>query len=448
MLDPLGVLALVGVAAEWLALGWLSGVGWPGGAAWGARWALRLLVGAFLIGLTQLLLALVGVGFASVPLVLLVAAVFAGALRLASEPGAAMPQVPFDTRERVGWVVLCVVLGAAAVRAFVVPEAGWDAFSHWGLKAQAFALQGSIVDARTTHEYYPPLVPLLEAWLYLHRGAVSIDAGKTVWPIIGAAFAVCLAWHLRLVLQARWLAPFVAAAIVLSSTQLLESFWTGQADLALTTYLSLATLAAFQYLRQPDRTWLVQVAIFGAAAALSKYEGLPRVGVVIAALAVEWLLSRRALAVSAALALLLGAAIGILPWLAFRAMRAILATSEHISEFQPQAIVAVLSAMAASLGGVRTGGALLVVTLGWLAAGRRLVEPPLRLLALVVVGQLAATLLAFLISETSPALQAQTSATRLLEQFMPIALFVAAVGLECALKPTPSEPAPIIGPRR
>ena len=122
--------------------------------------------------------------------------VFAGALRLAAEPSAALPQTPFDTRERVGWVVLCVVLGAAALRAFVVPEAGWDAYSHWGLKAQAYALQGSIVDTRTTHEYYPPLVPLLEAWLYLHRGAASIDVGKTVWPVIGAAFGVCLAWHL------------------------------------------------------------------------------------------------------------------------------------------------------------------------------------------------------------------------------------------------------------
>ena len=134
--------------------------------------------------------------------------------------------------------------------------------------------------------------------------------------------------------------------------------------------------------------------------------------------------------------MLLGAVVGILPWLTFRAAHAIQATSEHVSQFQPQAIVAVLTATAASLGGVRTGGALLVAALGWLATGRQLVEPPLRVLSLVVVGQLAATLLAFLISETSPALQAQTSATRLVEQFMPIALFVAAVGLECALKPT------------
>ena len=437
MLDALWVLALVGVAAEWLALGWLSGVGWPGGAAWGARWALRLLVGAFLIGLTQLLLALVGVGFASVPQVLFVAAVFAGALRLAAEPGAALPQTPFDTRERVGWVVLGVVLGAAALRAFVVPEAGWDAFSHWGLKAQAYALQGSIVDTRTTHEYYPPLVPLLEAWLYLHRGAASIDVGKTVWPVIGAAFGVCLAWHLRLVLQARWLAPLVATAIVLSSTQLLESFWTGQADLALTTYLSLATLAAFQYLRQPDRAWLVHLAIFGAAAALTKYEGLPRVAVVIAALLVESMLSRRT-----------ASRVGrvcIAAWRGRRhpALADVPSGARHPGHVRTRESVPAAGDRrpsspprprhsAACARAARSSSRLWA---GWRPADR-LVEPPLRVLSLVVVGQIAATLLAFLISETSPALQAQTSATRLVEQFMPIALFVAAVGLECALKPT------------
>jgi hypothetical protein len=42
----------------------------------------------------------------------------------------------------------------------------------------------------------------------------------------------------------------------------------------------------------------------------------------------------------------------------------------------------------------------------------------MRLLTLVVLGQLLATLLAFLISETAPDIQARTSATRLIEQFL------------------------------
>src|SRR5207245_6585183 len=62
----------------------------------------------------------------------------------------------------------------------------------------------SIVNAHSEHEYYPPLVPLLETWLYVHRGLVSIDLGKTVWALVGDAFAVCLAWHLRLSVGRGW----------------------------------------------------------------------------------------------------------------------------------------------------------------------------------------------------------------------------------------------------
>ena len=40
-----------------------------------------------------------------------------------------------------------------------------------------------------------------------------------------------------------------------------------------------------------------------------------------------------------------------------------------------------------------------------------------------------ATLLAFLISETAPDVQARTSATRLIEQFLPVALFASALWL-------------------
>jgi hypothetical protein len=47
----------------------------------------------------------------------------------------------------------------------------------------------------------------------------------------------------------------------------------------------------------------------------------------------------------------------------------------------------------------------------------------------VVLGELAGTLLAFLLSSTSPAIEVRTSATRLFEQFLPLALFAGALGL-------------------
>src|SRR5712692_315105 len=104
-MDLLGVGAVGLVAIEWLALGWLSGVDWPATppAFWAARWALRLLVGSFLVALAQLVLASVGLGVASIPGVLAAAAVGAGGLRTVCRNGRCrrtpMPkQTAMDTR--------------------------------------------------------------------------------------------------------------------------------------------------------------------------------------------------------------------------------------------------------------------------------------------------------------------------------------------------------------
>jgi hypothetical protein len=432
--DLLGLGALVQVAVEWLALGTVSGMDWPdvagGPTLWAARWALRLLVGAMLVAFAQLILALIGVGFGSIPLVLIVAAVMAGGLRTVSrvpQIESSQKAVAMDARERVGWLVLAAVLVAATVRALLVPEGGWDAFSHWGLRAQAFAQAGTIVNAQSEHEYYPPLVPLLEAWLYLHRGDVSIDLGKTIWALVGSAFAICLAWHLRLALRPAWLAPYFATAIVLSTTALLESFWTGQADLALTAELTLATLAIFQWQRSPGRgrMWLVQAGVFAAAAAMTKFEGLPRVGVVVLALIVEGLWCRRTRDAWPVVVVALAAGIGFVVWAAMAARAGITPNAEHLGQFQPLAIGSVILNLVAVFAGLRTGGGLLIAVAAWALTAKHLP----RLVVLIVVGQLAATLLAFLVSDTSPAVEVRTSATRLFEQFLPLALFAAAVGL-------------------
>jgi hypothetical protein len=434
-MDLLGVGALGLVAIEWLALGWLSGIDWPPElpAFWAPRWAIRLLVGSCLVGLAQLVLASIGLGIASIPLVLATAAVGAGALRLIREqkldPHKALAM---DIRERVGWLLLACVLLAAAVRSFLVPEAGWDAFSHWGLRAQAFALAGTLVNAHSEHEYYPPLVPLLEAWLYVHRGGPNIDLGKTVWALVGSAFAVCLAWHLRLSLRRPWLAPFFAVSILLGTTALAESFWTGQADLALTAYLTLATLAIVQWQRSPNPVWLVQATIFAAAAALTKFEGLPRIAVVVAALLVEAGLVKNLRYALPALLLAIVAGLATLLWTAFELTHGITPNAEHLGQFQPLALGSVLLALVAGFGGVRTGGGIVIAALAWALTGRQLLCPPLRLLSLVVFGQLVATLVAFMLSSTAPDVEVRTSATRLFEQFLPLALYVGAVGLSAA----------------
>jgi hypothetical protein len=466
VIDFLGVGALALVTAEWIGLGWLSGVIFPEPSITAGTWALRLLVGGAVVALAQLLLSLIGVGFGVIPLTLVVATAFAVALRVVAArtgcfasarvfrnglapPAMKAPQkhalfevsatiaesAARETRgaERVGWLLLAAVLVAAGVRALLVAEAGWDAFSHWGLRAQAFTVVGTIVDAHSEHEYYPPLVPLLESWLYLHRGLVSIDLGKTVWAVVGSAFAVCLGSHLRLALDKRWtwLAPYLAVGIVLAPTMLLDGFWTGQADLALTAYLSLATLAAWHWLRSSERMWLVQAAVFSAAAALTKFEGLPRIGVLVAAVLVESVLARDVRMWRLAMVLALAAVAGSALWTAFELTHGIAPNGEHTGALQVATIGLMLYALTEVFGGVRTGGGLLVAALSWLVSRRDLLRPPLRVLGLVVVGQGLTTLLGFLISTTAADIEVVTSATRLFEQFMPLALFVGAVGMSC-----------------
>jgi hypothetical protein len=250
-----------------------------------------------------------------------------------------------------------------------------------------------------------------------------------VWAVVGGAFGLCLGWHLRLGLRSAWLAPYLACAILLATTALIEGFWTGQADLPLTASLSLATLAVWQWQRAPARSWLVQAAIFAAAAALAKFEGLPRVGVLVAAVLLEGALQRQPRFWRPAPPLLIAGVAAGLVWAAFELTHAIAANGEHVGPLQPLALGGVLLALLAVFGGVRTGGGVLVAALAWLVAAPALRRPPLRLLTWVVALQLLATLIAFLVSTPSPELEVRTSATRLVEQWLPVALFAAGVGL-------------------
>jgi hypothetical protein len=217
---------------------------------------------------------------------------------------------------------------------------------------------------------------------------------------------------------------------VLATPGLLEGFWTGQADLALTAYLSLATLAAWQWQQAADRRWLIQAAVFGAAAALCKFEGLPRVALVCAALALDGVLARNWRAYAGpTVCLLFGGVAAWLAWTLFESTHGIAANGEHIGPPQPEATGSVIVALVAVFFGLRTGGGLLVAAAAWVLSARAVVAPPLRALSLVVVAQALATLVAFLVSTTAPDVEVLTAATRLVEQFLPIALFVGAVGL-------------------
>ncbi len=445
-LDPAAALAYTLVAAELAALGWLSGLAWPGSGAFArlASWCVRFLVGALLVGVALLLQALAGVSLGLPIVTLLVAGLAALLVRLAVGrlPPMDASGSSVGRRDRAVWALLAALLVGSVVRAALVPEAGWDAYSHWGLRARAYVLAGGIVDAGSTHEYYPPLVPLLEAWYYVHRGAALIDQAKVLWALVGAAFMVVLAGHARLAVRRDWHAPALAAGILLLTVQLVESFWTGEADLALTAFLTLGVLALFEWQRAEARTrrlWLVLACLFAGAAALTKYEGLYRVLVVAAVLAAEGWIGRRDRVqhAGAAAGVALASGLLLLPWMVLRITHALPASNEHTSGLNPGAAAEVLRALVATFGGVRTGGWSVVLVLGALAVSRRLLRPPLRLLTLVSLAQGLATLGAFFITGSSPAIQVQTSATRLAMQVLPVALFALGAALSAESEDVP-----------
>jgi hypothetical protein len=156
--------------------------------------------------------------------------------------------------------------------------------------------------------------------------------------------------------------------------------------------------------------------------------------VVVLAVVLEAALARERGRWPAALALGGAAAVGWLVWTVYQLTHGIAVNAEHLGPFQPLAIGSVAAALLAVFGGVRTGGGLLVAALAWVVSGRVLLASPIRLITLVVVGELLATLIGFLLSAPSADLEVRTSATRLFEQFLPLALFVGAVGLARVLE--------------
>src|SRR4051794_7754190 len=101
-LASLGALALV--SAEWCAIGRVSGLAWAADTVRWVRWSLYLLGGAFILGLTELLLSLIGLGFDNAALTLALAALLALAIRaVAQPPPRSRRKVRFGQRERISW---------------------------------------------------------------------------------------------------------------------------------------------------------------------------------------------------------------------------------------------------------------------------------------------------------------------------------------------------------
>lgn len=248
-------------------------------------------------GLAAALCAMTGVGVRVLPLALVVLVFLTAAAYLARRrrPGLGSLTVPRSGPvERILELVVLAVLVVLSVSIARLHAATnldqWDGWAMWGPKAHALFADGDVWSPvfrdpayGMQHQEYPVLLPALEALSadVLHRfDLVLIDTEA-------AAVLIAFGWGawaiLRLVVS-----PPVAAGVALAltgSARLIDNGSGNYADSVVASFTALGVLCALVWLARGSGATLVLSAVFLAAAASTKAEGLVFAVAAIAALA-------------------------------------------------------------------------------------------------------------------------------------------------------------------
>jgi hypothetical protein len=178
-----------------------------------------------------------------------------------------------------GALALAVVLVLDAVRTYSVrPLREWDGWVIWGTKARALYEHDGVRDAvfaseAYEHPDYPLLLPTLEAMAL--RALGEFDGTKLHLQLGALALAFVLAaWTITRASASPAVCGLAVLAAVSAPAVLIQLGWNyADVPLALLCALGVAALAA--WLRTQETWLLTSAAIFLAAAASTKSEGLP-----------------------------------------------------------------------------------------------------------------------------------------------------------------------------
>jgi hypothetical protein len=278
--------------------------------------ATSFLVGVAAFGVLAQLLYVLGFSL-SVPQALGVCCLLAapGLVRVLPRSPLA-PQRALTGREWAAAAGVAIPLVLLAVAAVYQPLSSWDAWTQWTPKARALVeldgLDSSFFASAAYghwHPDYPLLVPSLEAFAF--RLGVGVRVAHLEFWLLLAAFAVALVELLR-----QRVGPLLAWATALAivwTPKLGAEALSANADMPLAIFLVLAALAAWLWISEGSTPALGLVAVFGAAAAATKLEGVIELAVVLAI--GVWLSLRQ----SRRSALLLAGAgvvtlVGFIPW--------------------------------------------------------------------------------------------------------------------------------------
>ncbi len=347
-------------------------------------------------------------------------------------------QAGFTRLERALLLLLLLALVFATLRAMLYPFWAWDELATWGLKAKAFYLARGLDCSRfEAHNYYPNLVPLMLAYLYLWLGGVSEPLAKALFPVCGSSVLLLFYAFLCRLQVTRAAALLAMAFLLLNGATFLTHLFIAYADLMLTWYHLVA--AGWLYLwvqdEAPEGTGALITCSFGGMA-WSKFEGWPLVLILIMAalLTLLWLRPPDYGRKSWRLILMgLGGWLLVLPWRQFVYFQGWEVGLDHVGGFYPEQLW--------------WGGGLVLKALVWLPyfgilwptiflslllAGRSLWSSARFFLALLVAGNLAAVILAYAIVPTSAAefpLYVRATVDRLLLHVAPACALALAIPL-------------------
>ncbi|NJO82996.1 MAG: hypothetical protein HC828_09365 [Blastochloris sp.] len=273
---PTAALPLFGGLMFVFLLGWAGAVclGWRGVLAWSAAWPIGTALLAWWMWLLDILSLPWSWWSIGLPLVLTAVVAVVVAHRRTNLI------IPTSKRDwsSVGWIVVVALTVGVAVQAMLLPFTDRDTWAMWGLKGQAFYLDGGLEPVLTMyrgidvhHTSYPPAQPLSQTWLYLMMGGISERLVKVIFPLWYLTGIVLTWWICR-----RWSTPLAAIgwALLLATTPLyLDHATLGNADLPLAVTLVLGGIALACWVESGERSWILGGAVALGAAAWIKLDG-------------------------------------------------------------------------------------------------------------------------------------------------------------------------------
>ncbi len=344
----------------------------------------------------------------------------------------------FSTIESGLLLLLIITFGFGLLRATLYPVWAWDAISTWGLKAKAFYLaQGLDFSRIDIHNYYPNLVPLLMAYIYMWLGSVVDYLVKALFPLWGGGIILLYFCFLRRLGLTRAWALGASAFLILNGATFLTHLFIAYADLPLTYYQLI--VAGLLYL------WLLEAAPAGSGViiacmcggmAWSKYEGWPLVLITFLAAGLTLLWLRPPQLFKRVLSLILmgiGGWFLTIPWRLFTKFQGLEVGGDHIGGFYLHQFVQGIWLVLKALVWIPYFGLLWpVIFLSFILAGSSLISTPRIFLGLFCAGNLAALALAYALVPASPAefpLYVRATVDRLLLHVAPACALILSVPL-------------------